>query len=225
MGYDIIGDVHGQLDKLTALLEVLGYRKKDGAYRHPQGRKALFLGDLVDRGPAQVEVINAVRNMIEADSGASIMGNHEWNAIGFATRNSAGDGYLRQRTPAKCAEHAEFLRQVGDGSELHMELVDWFKTLPPFLDLGEIRLCHAWWQPDFIEAIRPNMNADGRLDEAFLLASFDKGGSAWEALEGVTKGWEIRLPEGTTFLDHNGTPRKDVRVRWWDESATTFRDN
>ena len=90
MDYDVIGDVHGQDGKLTALLAKLGYRVKDGAYRHPEGRMALFLGDLVDRGPGQVEVLDIVRDMIEAGSGRSIMGNHEWNAIGFATRDPEG---------------------------------------------------------------------------------------------------------------------------------------
>jgi len=150
MDYDIIGDVHGQEGKLTALLAKLGYRIKDGAYRHPEGRVALFLGDLVDRGPGQVEVINIVRNMIEAGSGRTIMGNHEWNAIGFGTPDPDSGDYLRPRTENKRREHREFLRQVGEDSPLHRELVEWFKTLPPVLDLGGIRLCHAWWNLDGI---------------------------------------------------------------------------
>ena len=91
MNYDIIGDIHGQIDKLEALFKKLGYRVKDGAYRNPEGRMAIFLGDLVDRGPGQVEVINVVRDMIEAGSGRSILGNHEWNAVGFESQ-------LRPRT-------------------------------------------------------------------------------------------------------------------------------
>ena len=102
MGYDVIADVHGQDGKLKALLVKLGYRVKDGAWRHPEGRMALFLGDLVDRGPGQVEVLGIVRDMIEAGSGRSIMGNHEWNAIGFATRDPEGSGLpaspLRKQT-------------------------------------------------------------------------------------------------------------------------------
>ena len=95
MGYDIIGDVHGQDGKLTALLAKLGYRVKNGAYRHPEGRVALFLGDLIDRGPGQVEVINIVRNMIEAGSARTILGNHEWNAIGYATQDPESGAWLR----------------------------------------------------------------------------------------------------------------------------------
>ncbi|MBK6972669.1 MAG: metallophosphoesterase [Sterolibacteriaceae bacterium] len=221
--YDIIGDVHGQAGKLRALLAKLGYQVKDGAYRHPQGRQALFLGDLIDRGPAQVEVINIVRNMIEAGSGRTIMGNHEWNAIGFAMRDPEGDEFMRPRTENKLKEHRAFLLQVGLDSPLHKELVAWFKTLPPVLDLGPIRLCHAWWNPVCIDRIQEAMDANGALGEEFMVQSFRRRSLPWEAMERVTKGYEIRLPGGITFLDHNEVARKDIRVRWWDESATAFR--
>jgi hypothetical protein len=224
MSYDIIGDVHGQGGKLRALLKKLGYRIKDGAYRHPDGRQALFLGDLIDRGPEQVEVINIVRNMIEAGSGRTIMGNHEWNAIGCGTRDPECSDYLRPRIEAKMKEHKEFLRQVGMDSPLHMELVEWFKTLPPVLDLGSIRLCHAWWNPDSIAVIKAAQGSDGRLDETFLIGSYRKRTAPWAAVECVTKGYEVSLPGGDTFLDHNEVPRKEIRVRWWDASATSYRN-
>ena len=223
MGYDIIGDIHGQDRKLTALLGKLGYRIKDGAYRNPEGHTALFLGDLIDRGPGQIEVINIVRNMIEAGSAQTIMGNHEWNAIGFGARNPDGSDFLRPRSENKIREHKEFLRQVGMDSALHKELVGWFSNLPPVLDLGDIRLCHAWWSQDSIDAIVSVMHADGSLDEAFLVSSFTKRTPAWRAMEDVTKGYEIELGNGATFLDHNGVARKEIRVSWWDASATTYR--
>lgn len=223
MAYDIIGDVHGQIGKLEGLLKKLGYRIKDRAWRHPDSRIALFLGDLVDRGPGQIEVITTVRNMIEAGSARSIMGNHEWNAIGSATPDGNG-GYLRPRTEAKLAEHAEFLRQIGDGSDLHKECVEWFKTLPPFLEIDGIRLCHAWWNADAIDVLRANQEADGRLNDDFLMGSFARGSDGWNALEAVSKGWEIRVPKGFYFLDHNQTKRKDIRLRWWDGAAKTYRN-
>lgn len=224
MNYDIIADIHGQDGKLIALLAKLGYRIKDGAYRHPEGRVALFLGDLVDRGPGQIEVLNIVRNMIEAGSGRAIMGNHEWNAIGFATLDPESCDFLRPRSENKIKEHREFLKQVGQDSALHKEYVDWFKTLPPFLDLGDIRLCHAWWSPACIAGIAANMDSNGVLNEDFLIESFRKGSEAWRVMEAVTKGYEIKLPEGCFFLDHNGAERKDIRVRWWDETATDYRN-
>ena len=223
MDYDIIADVHGQIGKLEALLKKLGYRRKDGAWRHPDGRMVLFLGDLVDRGPGQVEVLTVVRDMIEAGSGRSIMGNHEWNAIGFAMEDQVNGGYLRPRTANKRKEHAAFLAQVGEDSPLHNDLVAWFKTLPPFLDLGKVRLCHAWWNPEEIARVGAAMNAAGALDERFMVESFRKGSTPWRAMEAVTKGYEIALPDGSFFLDHNGAERRDIRVRWWDAGAVCYR--
>lgn len=223
MSYDIIGDVHGQEGKLTTLLAKLGYRIKNGAYRHSEGSTALFLGDLIDRGPGQVEVINIVRKMIDAGSARTIMGNHELNAIGFATISPDGKGYLRSHSKNKVRQHEEFLMQVGIDSPLHMELVEWFKTLPPFLDMGDIRLCHAWWKQDFIDLVARFSDANGSLDDEFLLSSFQKNSEAWAAMEGVTKGLEADLPAGCSFTDPTGIERKEIRVRWWDESATTYR--
>jgi hypothetical protein len=223
MDYDIIGDIHGQIGKLEALLDKLGYRVKDGAWRHPEGRVALFLGDLVDRGPGQVEVLAIVRNMIEAGSARAVMGNHEWNAVGFATQDPEGGGWLRPRTDNKIKEHKEFLAQVGCDSPLHKELVAWFKTLPPFLDLGNLRACHAWWNPESIVRVGEAINAKGQLDETYMIDSFRKGSEPWADMEAVTKGYEIRLPDGSFFVDHTGAERRDIRVRWWDDSATRYR--
>ena len=223
MGYDIIGDIHGQDGKLTALLAKLGYRVKGGAYRHPDGRIALFLGDLIDRGPGQVEVINIVRNMIEAGSARTIMGNHEWNAIRFVTRDAKGN-LVKERDPSKIKEHAAFLDQVGgEGTSLHNELVDWFKKLPPILELNGIQICHAWWKPESIDVIKSGLTDRGVLKEDFLFDSFIKRTPAWRAIEDVTKGYEVEMSTGASFLDHNGIPRKEIRVRWWDESADTYR--
>jgi hypothetical protein len=223
MGYDIIGDIHGQNGKLTALLAKLGYRIKDGAYRHPEGRVALFLGDLIDRGPGQIEVLNIVRNMIEAGSARTILGNHEWNAIGFATESPDGKGYLRGRSANRTKQHAAFLEQVGMDSPRYKDFVGWFKTLPPVLDLGEIRLCHAWWNPALVDLLTSNSGEDGALNEDFLLSSFEKNTDAFNAMEGVTKGMELDLPEGSSFLDPTGIERKKIRVSYWDQDATTYR--
>jgi len=223
MDYDIIGDIHGQIGKLEALLKKLGYRVEKGAWRHPQGRMALFLGDLVDRGPGQVEVLTIVRNMMEAGSARAVMGNHEWNAIGYATPDPDSGEWLRPRTANKTFQHKAFLEQVGLDSPLHKDLVGWFKTLPPFLDLGNLRACHAWWNPQSIARVSGAMGANGQLDEAYLIESFRKGSVPWADMEAVTKGWEIRLPEGGYFVDHSGAERKDIRLRWWDGDALDYR--
>ena len=60
--YDIIGDIHGQAEKLEALLAAMGYRLQSGAWRHPT-RQAVFVGDLIDRGPSQRRTVDIVRRM------------------------------------------------------------------------------------------------------------------------------------------------------------------
>lgn len=65
--YDIIPDIHGQAGKLRAALRNLGYSEKRGAWRHTDpNRHAIFLGDFIDRGPDNGEVIRIVRGMIDA---------------------------------------------------------------------------------------------------------------------------------------------------------------
>ncbi len=76
--FDIIGDVHGCFDELAALLTRLGYEFTEPFQaRHPEGRKAVFLGDLVDRGPKISEVLKLVMSMTETDQALAVPGNHD----------------------------------------------------------------------------------------------------------------------------------------------------
>ena len=84
--FDIIGDVHGCFDELVDLLTQLGYSVEnrsngqgvsDYAVKPPEGRKAVFLGDLVDRGPKIPEVLALVMSMIEAETALCVPGNHD----------------------------------------------------------------------------------------------------------------------------------------------------
>lgn len=75
--FDIIGDVHGCGDELFVLLHGLGYVNEKGCYAHPEGRRAIFLGDLCDRGPRNVDVLRAVMAMVEGGSAMCIVGNHD----------------------------------------------------------------------------------------------------------------------------------------------------
>ena len=84
--FDIIGDIHGCCDELELLLKKLGYVTRNvetryiaslQTYSHPQGRKALFLGDLVDRGPRIIDTVKLVKSMVEAGTAICVPGNHE----------------------------------------------------------------------------------------------------------------------------------------------------
>jgi hypothetical protein len=225
MGYDVIGDIHGQAGKLAALLRALGYSKRGRAWVPPAGLQAVFIGDLIDRGPDQVEVVDTVRRMIDAGDALCVMGNHEFNAIGWATERLDAPGeFLRRHSPKNLSQHREFLEQVGEGSALHRELLEWFRWLPPALDLGVIRVVHAWWHQPFVDLVASRMPPGTRMSDAFLHDAYDKGTPTWEAMEGLTKGLEVTLPTGHTFFDHGGAERSQARTKWWHENPKTFRD-
>ena len=75
--FDIIGDVHGCHVELVSLLDRLGYDTGADPIAHPEGRRAVFLGDLVDRGPGVAEVLDIVMSMVAAGSALCVAGNHE----------------------------------------------------------------------------------------------------------------------------------------------------
>lgn len=76
--FDIIGDIHGCYDELETLLQKLGYQSStQNYYFHPQGRKAVFLGDLVDRGNRILDTLNLVQNMVAAGTALCVPGNHD----------------------------------------------------------------------------------------------------------------------------------------------------
>ncbi len=75
--FDIIGDVHGCLDELRDLLERMGYALSSDRVTAPQGRMAVFLGDLVDRGPDTPGVLKLVMGMVESGTALCVPGNHD----------------------------------------------------------------------------------------------------------------------------------------------------
>jgi protein phosphatase len=76
--FDIIGDVHGCYDELVDLLTTLDYTSlTNGAWEHPHGRKLVFVGDLVDRGPRIPEVVQRVIASVKHGSAFCVPGNHD----------------------------------------------------------------------------------------------------------------------------------------------------
>jgi hypothetical protein len=222
MSYDIIGDIHGCARSLQLLLHRLGYSDHDGVYRHP-ARRVIFLGDFIDRGPLQRETLGIVRRMIDAGAALSVMGNHEFNAIGYYTPDVASGDYLRPHSEKNTYQHREFLAAYAHTPDDYGDLIGWFRTLPLWLDLGGLRVVHACWDAPLIERIAASRNGSNLLNGDLLARAGRRGQWQFEALETLLKGKEIRLPEGASFRDKDGTTRHNIRVRWWDQEATNFR--
>jgi hypothetical protein len=219
----VIGDVHGQFDKLVALLRHLGYREAAGTWRHPS-RSVIFVGDLIDRGPKQLATVDLVRRMVEAGSARCVMGNHEFNAIAWATPDPEHPGkFLRDHHKRGNREqHAVFLEEV-EGTDRQSEITDWFKTLPLWLDLGGLRVVHACWHRASMDLLQPLMGENHTLTDELILMGSRKDHWAYKAIETICKGPEVELPEGFSFKDKEGRVRTEVRVRWWQDDLSTYR--
>ena len=75
---DIVGDVHGEHEALWNLLTYLGYNNEG---EHPEGRRLVFVGDLVDRGPNSPQVVEDVIRFFDNGTAQCILGNHELNIL------------------------------------------------------------------------------------------------------------------------------------------------
>lgn len=222
--YDLIGDIHGYATELKALLTKMDYCEIDGVWQHPT-RTVIFVGDFVDRGPEQVETINIARGMVESDNALAVMGNHEFNAVAWATADPKNPGeYLRPHTNKNLGQHQEFLDQIGDGSELHQSTLEWFKTLPIYLDLPALRVVHACWHPKYLKIAGALTDTENRLLPEAWEATSREGSEAFQTIETLLKGLEIALPHGACFLDKENNKRTNVRAKWWQTENLTYRD-
>src|SRR3990167_2978740 len=223
-GYDLIGDIHGCAKTLARLLETLGYRLQAGVWRHPQ-RMAIFLGDLVDRGPRIREALHLVRDMVVAGQALCIMGNHEFNALGWSTPAAPGSGrqFVREHTP----RHARLIRETLEQFEAYpaewREFLDWFYELPLFIDAGRFRVVHACWDERLIEPLR-GLFADGRVDEAFVQAAAEPGSFACTVFDRLLRGTDMRLPHGLSLTSDEGFTRRFFRTKFWEENPQTYGD-
>ena len=220
-GYDLVGDIHGHSNALHRLVNKLGYAEVQGVFRHSE-RTMIFVGDFIDRGPEQREVLRIARSMCEADAARAVMGNHEFNAIGWVAQNEDG-AFLRSHSTKNATQHAEFLSQIGENSAAHKDAVGWFRTLPVWLDLPDLRVVHACWHDASRAALMPFLSKSARFTAEGVLESYRHGSAAHSAVETLLKGPEERLPAGIDFVDKDGHRREEVRLRWWDQNATTFR--
>ncbi|WEK44905.1 MAG: polynucleotide kinase-phosphatase [Candidatus Sphingomonas colombiensis] len=138
--FDIIGDVHGCADELETLLGTLGYTVQwDGkavSVTPPEGRRAIFIGDLVDRGPRSPDVLRIARHMVENGTALAVVGNHDdklkRHLSGKAVKPTHGLAETIEQLDAETPEFAVDMRGWLDGLISHY-----------VLDEGRLVVAHA----------------------------------------------------------------------------------
>src|SRR5690606_22837321 len=116
-------------------------RFQAGVWRHPE-RIAVFLGDIIDRGPLIREALHIVRDMVVAGHAVCIMGNHEFNALGWVTPalSESGKLFVREHSPRHARLIGETLAQFEQYPDEWNDFVNWFYELPLFINAERFRV-------------------------------------------------------------------------------------
>ena len=157
---DIIGDIHGEISALESLLEHLGY-DEDG--KHPEDRKLVFVGDLVDRGEDSWAVYKRVRALLETGMAYCILGNHELNLL--ITDKNFDDGRPKVKPGNEWFHGLIELVSKDDptsiqpqfllrSQEEREELQNFLRPLPLIIEAPGIRIVHSCWNNNAIQVLK-----------------------------------------------------------------------
>ena len=170
--FDIIGDVHGCIDELRELLTLLGYRVGDRV-EPPPGRKAIFVGDLCDRGPDSPAVYRLALDMIDAGHALMVVGNHDWKLLrllkGHDVKRGQGLAETMEHLWREPPELMDRIRDFLDQGQFHY-----------LLDGGKLVVAHAGLRQDLQGRVSARVRSfalfgdtTGRLDEHGLPVRLD----------------------------------------------------
>ncbi len=133
--FDIIGDVHGCVDELRTLLGQLGYVAAGAGYKHPLGRRVVFVGDLVDRGPGSVSVLEIALAMQASGVALSVLGNHDARFLRWLSGRKVRTTFGLAQTIAELDALPE-----GARNALQRRIQRLFNETPGYLILDQGRL-------------------------------------------------------------------------------------
>jgi protein phosphatase len=202
--FDVIGDVHGCREELEELLAELGYRAAGESLRHPEGRTAVFVGDLVDRGPDTPGVLRLVMAMAEQGDALVVCGNHEQKLVralrGKKVQLSHGLAESLEQLAAQSDEFRAKVEAFCDGLIAHY-----------VLDGGKLVVAHAGLPRQYhgrasgrVRSVALYGDTTGETDEYGLPVRYpwarDYRGSAM-VLYGHTPTPEVEWVNGTLCLD------------------------
>jgi hypothetical protein len=208
---DFIGDVHGYAIELEMLLEKMGYQHSYGTWHHAE-HKAVFVGDMINRGPQSRKVIQIVRSMVDAGSAYAILGNHEINAILYFTKRKNG---LPFRLPGPANKKMLDRIKLEYTSEKELERdIKWLRKLPLYYDFKQVRVVHAYWSQNHIDLLHGALN-ENKLKRKFLREIIGGGTSVSKAFMQTIKGVEFCFPPNLVVKDNLKVRRMYYRVKWW----------
>ncbi len=144
---DVVGDIHGEIDALRALLARLGYNAHG---EHREKRRLVFVGDLSDRGPDSPAVIGLVGGLVERGRAQCVLGNHELNLL----RGEHKDGnhwFYGDNDPS---HERRFGPTVFASENERPSILELFASLPVALERPDLRIVHAAWCNESIAACR-----------------------------------------------------------------------
>jgi hypothetical protein len=181
---DIVGDVHGELDALRALLAHLGYAADGG---HPDGRHLVFVGDLCDRGPDSPGVIALVQALAASGRALVTLGNHEINLL-RGDRKDGNDWFWSEDNPRDRKYEPRVHLPVGERDGV----IGFLRRLPLALERADLRVVHAAWDVASIALLR---NADPRLSRVEHFLRWDAAAEAAIAAHGLAERAAIEYGE------------------------------
>ncbi len=223
---DFIGDIHGEFGSLECLLAMLGYRA-DGS--HPENRKVVFLGDLVDRGPDSVSVVRLVKEMMDAGQAYCVLGNHELNLL--LGKRREGNEWFHGETQE--LREDGLLPQILATEQDREWILEFLRNLPAVLCRPDVRAVHACWDDSLVAKLRMIQGpADvafrewrGRVDDALEREHIEARGIHGDLrrqnqnpISVATSGIERRT---SVPFWAGGRMRNVERVPWWEEYRST----
>lgn len=197
--FDVIGDVHGCLEELWELFARLGYETgEDGLPRHPEGRLPVFVGDLADRGPDSPGALRLCVDLVAAQAGLFVPGNHDAKLFRMLHGNAVKKTHGLDLTD-------EQLNALPD-TERERLITDILAFLEPqpiylVLDSGRLVVAHAGIKEEYI----------GRYDDTVVrftrfgdVAGFEENGMP------IRRDWALEY-SGDALIAYGHTPQTEIK--------------
>lgn len=212
---DIVGDIHGEIGALADLMKRLGYTPEG---EHPEGRRLVFLGDFVDRGPDSAGVMEWVMAMTARGVASAVLGNHELNLLNDKKADHNA-WYFGSEQPE--------LAKLKIDEPRRLKLESFMKSLPVAMEREDLRVVHAAWHGPSINLIREEADAVSAFKRYRATIDSDLMNAGTEdeldrelahqnrnPVKLLTSGPERKAAQA---FNANGKRRAVERATWWDD--------